>query len=233
MARKKKVTKKTTKKATRSKGGINAKLKKLNARWKKAEAKTGGFSLPEGTYPAKITSCKIGEAQESGRLQAETEFTVIDGEYKGKKCRRYDGLEEDEQMEYLKGMIETLEAEVPETLDALGDCLTELVGIACEIYAKSKDEFLNIYVNGLIDEDDYETDEPEDEPEDEDDEEEESEEEDDEEIEDDDEEDEEEDDDEEIEEEDEDEEEEPEPPKKTRKKKTVKKATNKKKSKRR
>lgn len=130
----------------------NTLLEKLKARgkaWRKAEAKEGRSPVEDGTYLARIKSATLNESKTSGREQVTIEFEVLDGGMEGRHIWNHMGLDTDEGFEWFKGLLNTLEVEIPGDISELPDTLEELKGIGCEITVKTKNEFQNVYVNEL------------------------------------------------------------------------------------
>ncbi len=220
------------KKKTKKSKATPPALKKMQELWKGGEPRKALGPLPDGTYQATITDSKIGATQKKKR-QIDTTLEVISGEFEGRTIHKYDMLETQDNVDWVQGMLEILELDVPDSIGDLEDTLKDAIGKIVEISVRNSEGFTNVYINDLLeeiddsdeDEDEEDDDEPDDDDEEEDDEEEGEDE--DEDEDDDDEEEEEEEDDEEEDEDDEEEEEEEEPPKK--KKSAKKKAKAKKK----
>ncbi len=194
---------------------VKSDLNKLKKTWKKAETREGFPVVPDSVYDCRIDTATVGKAKGSKRLQIVYGLTIANGDQAGRKLGKYDGLETEENLEWAKGTLASLDADVPDDISELPDILESLQGTGVEVTVKTKDEFQNVYFNGPIDLED-DDDEEEDEVEDEDEEEEDEEEEDDDEDEDED-------------DDDDDEEEEEEEKPKRRRKKPAKKAAKKKK----
>lgn len=136
-------------------------LKTLQKLWKKAEPKKIGAPLPPDDYVARIDNAVIGESR-NGRTQIDWTLTIIGGDYEGKIVHRYTGLETEENLSYLQGDLEVLELQVPDSIDDLGEVLTEAAGIMVDITVAKNNEYVNIYFNDVV-EGDEEVEEEEDE----------------------------------------------------------------------
>jgi hypothetical protein len=144
MAKKsKKKGKKTSKK---SKGSALSDVQDI---WESAEARTGGVPLEDGTYTGVIENALI-EKSRNGRLQVRWDLLVTEGDSEGRQIRKYEGLETEENLGWFKGDLETLEVDVPEDINDLGDALEAACGLAIVFRVKSKDDFVNVYFNELV-----------------------------------------------------------------------------------
>ncbi len=199
---------------------VKTDLAKMKKAWKKAETREGFPTVPDGTYECRIDAATVAKSKgTTKRLQVGFQLTIVSGDQANRKLNKYDGIETEENIEWLKGSLASLDVDVPDDISELPDVLASLEGTGCEVTVKTKDEFQNVYFNGPIELDDAE---------DEDDEEEEDEDEEDEDDDDEDEEDDDEDEDDEDEDDDDDEEEEEEEAPKTRRKKSAPKKSKKK-----
>src|SRR3990167_7809564 len=135
-------------------------IKQLSKAWKTAyEVKdeiTQGFEPEDGRYAVAIVSASIGESKASGRDQITWEYLFLDGEYKGKSFRSFDGLERAEGLPYLMKRIEALGYDVPESVDDLEGLLETITKEKpkVKIIVKTKGEFRNVYVIKPIEEGD-------------------------------------------------------------------------------
>ena len=130
---------------------VQSKLKALKKAWKKAEARAGFTPVPDGTYQAKIDGATLEESKTSKRLQVSWALQVVVGEYEGRKLWKRDGIDDENQLEWFKGALETLELEAPNDIEDIPDVLEEAAGMGVEITVRTKDEFQNIYFNEVID----------------------------------------------------------------------------------
>lgn len=136
-----------------------AELKKAWAAGYKAkdELAAGGqsFMPDDGKYIVALTDATLGESQSSGRPQIDWEYTFIEGDYKGKTKHVYDGLDRPEGIPYVMRRIALMGGDVPEELEGLEEVLAKLVKAQpkMRVRVKTKDDFVNIYVMHLVDED--------------------------------------------------------------------------------
>ena len=141
-------------------------LKGLKGAWKKAEARVGFSPVPDGQYQARIDNAVLELSKSSKRPQISYELTIVSGEYENRKLWKRDGIDGEEQLEWTKGTLETLDLEIPDNINDLPDCIDGAKGLGVEITVRTKEEFQNIYFNELLDLDDV-VDEDEEEDEDE------------------------------------------------------------------
>jgi hypothetical protein len=132
----------------------------LKAAWakglKQKDEVLGTSFVPEdGKYIVAVTDATLGESQSSGRTQIDWEFTFLEGDYKGKTRHVYDGLDRPEGLPYVMRRISGLGFEVPEDVDDLEGVLLKIAKAQprCRVRIKSKDDFVNIYILNLVDED--------------------------------------------------------------------------------
>ncbi len=146
------------------KASLKSRLKKMQKGWSGATPRRGGFPVPDDTYDCKIKSATLEEAKSSDRLQINWEFVVLDGDYEGKVFHKYDGLDRPESLDFVQGAFETLELDIPDDVEDIGEPLEAAVGLECEVTVKTVDEFTNVYINDLLeapDEDEEEEDDEE------------------------------------------------------------------------
>jgi hypothetical protein len=139
------------------------KLSKLAKIWSKTEARTGGI-VPVGTYAVEIKAVKIEDGK-NGSPKLHWTFEVADGDYEGKKIPKWDNLETDNNLAFVKGAMQALGLEIPDDIEDLEEALQEAVGLSCEVRVVEKDEYINVYIQRLLDGDDDEEEEDEDEAE--------------------------------------------------------------------
>lgn len=123
-------------------------------------ATNSGAGLPDNDYLTKITDMFVGKSK-AGKIQVVTAFEVVDGDLTGSSKRRYDGLEDETNISYFKQMCEVLGIEYPESLKDLPKILSDFVsGFAglVKMTVKTKGEFTNVYVNGVVENEDMATD---------------------------------------------------------------------------
>src|SRR3990167_663200 len=136
-------------------------IKQLSKAWKTAyEVKdeiTQGFEPEDGRYAVAIVSASIGESKASGRPQITWEYLFLDGEYKGKTFRSYDGLDRSEGLPYIMKRIESIGYDAPEEFEELENVLKSITKVKpkVKIVIKTKNDFKNTYVMERLDDEDY------------------------------------------------------------------------------
>src|SRR5258706_3160778 len=92
--------------ATKKKQGMSAAFKKKLAAAQKVsksaakrakEEPAFGSDIDDGRYQARVVRGQVTESQTSGRLQAQVEFEILSGEYKGNIKLDFWGLEDEDQ----------------------------------------------------------------------------------------------------------------------------------------
>lgn len=136
--------------------GVNPKEKAaLQENWNKAQA-GGGSDIPDGTYQFVIVSARFHMGT-NGRPQFRTKLRIKGGaeEYVGKELEINDNLETPENMGWFKKKLTRLNIAMPEDFDDVtdGTLAEQMAGKVFEGQAKTKNDFLNVYVNRLIGED--------------------------------------------------------------------------------
>jgi hypothetical protein len=134
--------------------GIAKELSQLSKMWKTAQPVAAGYqTIPDGEYSAKITEMSVQKSK-NGRLQVVTTFEVVDGEHEGSSIKRFDGLDNERSIGYFKGMAEIIGLDLPNDITLLPEVLKTFVdecGDFFEITVKTKNEYQNVYVNGVSD----------------------------------------------------------------------------------
>lgn len=131
---------------------INPKEKAaLQEMWGHAE--TASTDIPDGTYQFVIVGARF-HMSDKGRPQFKTKLKVKGGaeEYVGKEFEVNDNLETPENMGWFKKKLTRLNIVTPEDFDEItdGTLAEQMVGKVFEGQAKTKNDFLNVYVNRLI-----------------------------------------------------------------------------------
>lgn len=133
--------------------------KQLSKAWDDAYQVKGeagqGFEPEDARYAVALVMAEMGESKASGRLQITWEYLFLDGEYKGKTFRSYDGLDRPEGLPYVMRRIETLGYDTPESFEELEPLLKQISKDKpyIRIQVKTKGEFTNVYVLGKLEED--------------------------------------------------------------------------------
>jgi len=138
----------------------------LQQMWEKAEAASGA-DLPDGTYQFEvIKKTKDGKATRfemsgKGKPTFKTALRVKGGaeEYMGTEFEINDNLETEDNMGWFKKKLNRLNITLPEDVSEImdGSLAGEMVGKVFEGQVKTKNDFINVYVNRLIGEADEET----------------------------------------------------------------------------
>ena len=134
----------------KEKSNLKKELAKLQKDWNKAVPREGFATLPDANYIAKIESTRLEKAKESGRLQIAMCFKILEGEHKGKKIFKYDGLANVENFEWFKGTLEKLDVEIPDDIEGIVDILPEIEGKIVDITLRTKNDFQSIYINEIV-----------------------------------------------------------------------------------
>lgn len=120
--------------------------------WNQA-AKSGGADIPDGTYQFTILSARF-HMSDKGRPQFKSKVRVTGGaeDYVGKEFEINDNLETPENMGWFKRKLSRLNISLPEDFDEVtdGTLAEQMTGKVFEGQAKTKNDFLNVYVNRLI-----------------------------------------------------------------------------------
>lgn len=131
-------------------------LKSLESAWSEAEAKAVEFStIPDGTYKGYLRSSVV-ELSKGGNLQVHWTLQVADGEYKNRKVHKFDRLESEDNLGWLKGTMTTLGMKIPTKLTNLPKALNMFFeengdSVLIDFTVRTKDEFTNVYINGKTD----------------------------------------------------------------------------------
>lgn len=132
----------------------------LNKAWKsglatKDEVAGGGFEADDGRYKVALTAADRYESKASGRDQVMFEYTFLEGDYKGKTKRDYNGLDRAESIPFLMRKIEAMGFDTPEEIDDLEALLKKMVkaGPQLVIQLKTKGDFQNVYIQKTLDDD--------------------------------------------------------------------------------
>jgi len=130
---------------------IDESLAKLSGTWKNAEAPAQRvLELPAGSYQVKIDKPRIEESKNSGRLQIAWPLTVLSGDHKNSTVTKYDGLETEKNIGFVKQTFGRLGLAIPSSPLGIKDALVKADGIMVEIKVVNKDDFTNIYFQKLI-----------------------------------------------------------------------------------
>lgn len=143
-------------------------LKAANKDWKSAREKAaeGGVGVTEfedGRYLARLVKAEIAESA-GGRLQCVFHFKFEKGEgtkaedYGGRVKFDYQGLESEQNLEFLGRRLAQLGYDLPEDLTEIQDILADLMKERplCKIRLKTKGEFQNVYLDRVVSDEDEE-----------------------------------------------------------------------------
>lgn len=138
--------------------GIEKVLKDLESDWEDAEQREGtGFDeFDDGEYIMGISAIEVGLSKSSSRPQVTFVLEFADGEYEGKEHMKFDGLDNEVSMGYVKGTMSALGIKVPKSIKKLGAAfeawLEDNKGTLVNVVLKTSGDFQNTYINGLADE---------------------------------------------------------------------------------
>lgn len=125
--------------------------KQLQDMWDGAEA--AGQELPDGTYQFEAVSARF-HMTDKGKPQFKTKIKVVGGdqEYVGQELEINDNLETKENMGWFKKKLQRLNINSPEDFEEItdGTVADQIVGKVFEGQVKTKNDFMNVYVNRLI-----------------------------------------------------------------------------------
>jgi len=111
---------------------------------------SGSNTLPPGKYAARITRSQIDESPYNQSLTWELEFSTHDG-----SIRLWHNLEQRERLTYIKGDLTKLGYDG--ALSGLPAAAESFVGMAVAITVKTKrkdgNEYVNVYLDGPLDDD--------------------------------------------------------------------------------
>lgn len=132
---------------------VNPKEKaQLQSMW--GEARQGGSAdIPDGTYQFQVVAARF-HMSDKGRPQFKTKLKIKGGaeEYVGKELEINDNLETPENMGWFKKKLSRLGIAIPDDFDDItdGTLAAQMEGKVFEGQAKTKNDFVNVYVNRLI-----------------------------------------------------------------------------------
>lgn len=141
MAKKAKKRAKKAAQGGKRRGGWN---EDEQAAWQEAVPRVGGGNLPLGEHIVLIDNIVIEEYD--GVRTVVWDLRIPEGEYAGRKGKKFSRLANKENMDWFKGEMDTLELQIPDDIDDLGDALDEGVGISVRIdVTEGKAEWKNRY----------------------------------------------------------------------------------------
>lgn len=133
-------------------------LKDLNKTWKNTEPIEiqERVNVPDGNYVAVMEPAGVELAKSSERLQIAWPMKISDGKFKGKRVIKFDGLDSELSISWVKGVMNVLGIEIPKVAEDLPEVLEkffkkEYDDRPINISIKTTDDFTNIYINGYAD----------------------------------------------------------------------------------
>lgn len=141
------------------------KLKDSSKAWRRSKpAPAMGSDLPDGNYLGKCISLTVNESKASGRVQISERWKVVEPKkHKGRFLFNHIGIDgkDDEEKERAFGFakqryVEVMDGDLPEKdLTELQDALDNLVDkshrTVWKLGVKTKENFQNVYLNGVSD----------------------------------------------------------------------------------
>jgi hypothetical protein len=132
------------------------KLKAANANWaaakERAASSAGGIpEFDDGRYIAQLVDAKIGESQ-AGRMQVVFKFVFQDTPYEGQHKLDFQGIETEQNLEFLAKRLSQLGYELPDDLPGIADILTDINESKplCKIHLKTKGDYQNVYLDKVL-----------------------------------------------------------------------------------
>lgn len=129
-------------------------LEALQGMWDKAKPQSD-CNLPDAMYEFLITGAEF-RVTKTGTPQIVTKLEVVGGNeaFVGEKLSQYDNLGSPENMGWFKKKLARLGITIPENVEDLAERIpNELKGKKFAGQLKTKDEFVNVYVNKLLESD--------------------------------------------------------------------------------
>lgn len=131
-------------------------LRSLEGAWEQSEPKSAGSGVDDGDYTCKLEGMKICLSKNK-RLQVVSDFEIVDGKFEGETLMKFDGIDSDVSMSWFKGYCEVLGLEVPEDIGDLPDAIETYLGenedVLFNLRVKTKGDYQNMYLQGVIDDD--------------------------------------------------------------------------------
>lgn len=140
---------------------VNAAMKSIRKHFKTARQKAvdaPDSSMPEfedGRYVARLMSATIGKSIASGRYQVDMAWKFVEPPYAGQTKHAYQGLETDQNVEFFLRDLKRLgfditeldETDIPDLLEQITATKPHLL---CQIALKTKNDFQNVFINALL-----------------------------------------------------------------------------------
>lgn len=139
---------------------IEKTLKGLQDAWETVEAQEGGgfTKFEDNDYVVRLTGAKVGKSKNE-RTQVIWELVFGDGPYEDKTILKFDGLEDKTNLGWVKGIMSIIGMDIPKELSQLPAAFEEFFdehkkGIPINISLVTKNEFQNIFINSLVEDED-------------------------------------------------------------------------------
>ncbi len=142
---------------------LKQELRALQKKWKKSKARSVQEPVPDGKYEMKVIDCRIERAKKSSRLQIVWVIQILTGKYKKRIIYRYDGLETENNLGFLKADFKKLGFKLPKNIMKITKIVDDIAGMSFHGQVKTNGEYTNIYINDVIDEEDEEDEDEDDE----------------------------------------------------------------------
>jgi hypothetical protein len=134
------------------KGSVKGALKALEDGWGDVEEQSFG-DVPEGKYQVKIEGALLNNAKSSGRFQCSWTMVILDGEHRGRKLFKHDGLQDETALGWFRTGLARLGLEWPAKASELPAVLEEAIDSFAQVTVKHKGDFVNVYFDQAIDSD--------------------------------------------------------------------------------
>jgi hypothetical protein len=109
-----------------------------------------------GKYQTRIDSATLNNAKSTGRLQVSWELTIMNGDFRGRKLFKHDGLDTEDGRSYFRGHLAKLGHEWPDDPKDLPSLLEELIGTFAAVTVRKRKEGdgVSVYFDKSLDSDD-------------------------------------------------------------------------------
>ena len=133
---------------------ISAALAELEQGWEDTEEQSFG-DIPDGKYAVRIDEANINHSKSSGRLQVSFQMTIAEGDHRGRKLFKHDGLDTEQGRSFMRTSLARLGYEWPVDPKALPETLQSIVGSAAQVTARTKagSDIQNVYFDKALDAD--------------------------------------------------------------------------------
>lgn len=141
-----------------AKSKFAGKLAKMQSAYEKAERPGGGVTtdLPDGKYRAQVTTAELSDSS-SGDLKIKWVYTIEDGDHAGSEVTSFDNLGTEKNLGFLKSKLARFGYD-PDSVDLaeeLESILKEIVEgnavVSIQVKSQTDSDFVNVYVNKLLD----------------------------------------------------------------------------------